>query len=65
MNLENLNLVELNAQELQEVEVGWVNFLLRGLALIAGAALYYHEQDCYKCRGPIYGRPAGDGGQWA
>ena len=44
MNLENLNLVELNAQEVQEVEGGYIGLILAAIAttgavgLIAGAA---------------------------
>jgi hypothetical protein len=65
MNLENLNLVELNAQEVQEVDGGWIVQVLEGLAILATAALMIHEQDCYKCRGIGYGREAGPGGLWA
>lgn len=32
MNLQNLNLVELNAQEQKETEGGWIVPVLRGLA---------------------------------
>lgn len=34
MNLENLNLVELNAQEVQEVEGGFLPLLFIGAALL-------------------------------
>jgi lactobin A/cerein 7B family class IIb bacteriocin len=34
MNLENLNLVELNAQEVQEIEGGFLPLLIIGAALL-------------------------------
>ena len=40
MNLENLNLVELNAQEVQEVEGGWWQAALS----ILGAAIYIYNE---------------------
>lgn len=49
MNLENLNLVELNAQEVNEVDGGWIVPVLEGLALIATAAMMYHDEHCGKC----------------
>lgn len=48
MNLDNLNLIELNAQEIQEVEGGYIGLVAAlvattgGLGLIAGAAYYYY-----------------------
>ena len=39
MNLENLNLVELNAQEVQEVEGGIAPLVVYGLWLCAGIAV--------------------------
>ena len=36
MNLENLNLVELNAQEVQEVEGGFIDILTINLAITVG-----------------------------
>lgn len=65
MNLDNLKLVELNAQEVKEVDGGWIVPVLESLAILATAALLIHEQDCYKCRGIGYGREAGPGGLWA
>ncbi|WP_243699253.1 bacteriocin [Flavobacterium hiemivividum] len=35
MNLQNLNLVELNAQEVQEVEGGFIPLLIWGIAISA------------------------------
>jgi len=43
MNLENLNLVELNAQESQEVEGGMLQLVL-GLITITGAGYYAGER---------------------
>lgn len=48
-NLENLNLVELNAREVQETEGGWAGIVvkvLRGLALAAGIGAAVHDQVC-------------------
>jgi len=42
MNLENLNLVELNAQEKKEVEGGWLYWTLSALA---GSFLYSVIED--------------------
>ena len=48
MNLENLNLVELNAQEVQEVEGGFAGLIIAAigttaaLGLIAGSAYYFY-----------------------
>ncbi len=39
MNLENLNLVELNAQEMKETEGGFIIEFFLGL--IVGAIIYY------------------------
>ena len=64
MNLEKLNLVELNAQEVQETEGGWVVKLLEGVAILASAAVAYHEYNCGKCNGTGYSRNAGAGGSW-
>ncbi|MCV9932280.1 hypothetical protein OIU80_08290 [Flavobacterium sp. LS1R47] len=51
MNLENINLVELNAQEVQEVEGGWI-------VPVALAALYLWGE-IYKSSNGMdeYGRP--------
>lgn len=49
MNIENLNLVELNAQEVQEVEGGWIVPVLRGVAYLALMAVAYHDANCEKC----------------
>ena len=54
MNLENLGLVELNAQEVQETEGGWVVQALQALAIIAGYLADTH--DCYQCH-PIHSTP--------
>ncbi|WP_207917109.1 hypothetical protein [Flavobacterium hiemivividum] len=44
MNLQNLNLVELNAQEVQEVDGGnLVGSFLRGAAYVAQVAVLYFE----------------------
>ena len=51
MNLENLGLVELNAQEVKEVDGGWIVLLLQGLAILANGALMYHEAHCEQCGG--------------
>ena len=40
MNFENLNLVELNAQEVKEVGGGWVGI---AIAIYLALALYDHE----------------------
>ena len=68
MNLENLNLVELNAQEVQEVEGGNpVVKVLEGLAILAAAALMYHETHCGKCNGTGWSTgwySSGAGGSW-
>ena len=37
MNLENLNLVELNAQEAQEIEGGILPVILAGITIIGAA----------------------------
>lgn len=62
MNLNNLNLVELNAQEVQEVEGGWIVKVLQGLAIAASAALMYHEENCGKCNGTGFSIESGAGG---
>ncbi|MEC5165809.1 hypothetical protein RCH18_001542 [Flavobacterium sp. PL11] len=64
MNLENLNLVELNAQEVQEVDGGWVVKLLEGLAIVAAGAMMYHERNCGKCNGTGYSTGSGSEGSW-
>jgi hypothetical protein len=51
MNLENLNLVELNAKEVKELDGGWVVKILEGLAILASGAVIYHEIHCGKCNG--------------
>lgn len=69
MNLENLNLVELNAQETQETEGGHpVVWILEGLAVLATAAMLRHERGCWRCQNgdrPIYGPQVGPGGRYA
>ena len=41
MNLENLNLVELNAQEMKEIEGGfWLELLCLVIGIIVGVELY-------------------------
>ncbi|MCL9805869.1 class IIb bacteriocin, lactobin A/cerein 7B family [Flavobacterium amniphilum] len=49
-NLENLNLVELNAQEMREVEGGLMGEILGALALAGGAMAWAFE------KGEAYGR---------
>ncbi|WP_396179081.1 hypothetical protein [Flavobacterium sp.] len=54
MNLENLNLVELNAQEVAEIDGGWGGVLVRvlqGLAIASGLVVACHESSCSKCNG--------------
>lgn len=46
MNLENLNLVELNAQEVQEVEGGFLPLLIIGVCLLLGG--------CAAEKAPVY-----------
>lgn len=40
MNLEKMNLVELNAQEVKEVDGGWAHFLAIGAGAAAALAIY-------------------------
>lgn len=49
MNLDNLNLVELNAQEVQEIDAGWIVPVLRGLAYLGLMAVAYHDANCEQC----------------
>ena len=42
MNLENLGLVELNAQEMKETEGGWIFEFFLGL--VVGAIIYFLEK---------------------
>lgn len=49
MELENLNLVELNTQELQEIDGGWIVLALRGLAYVGLMAVAYHDANCEQC----------------
>ncbi len=68
MSLENLNLAELNAQEVQEVDGGFPGYkVLEGLAILASAAWMYHEINCGKCNGTGWSTgsySAGAGGSW-
>jgi hypothetical protein len=64
MNLENLGLVELNAQEELHTDGGWIVKVLEGLAILATAALAYHEANCGKCNGTGYSTGAGSSGGW-
>ena len=49
MNLENLGLVELNAQEQKEIDGGWIVLALRALAYVALFAVAYHDANCKQC----------------
>jgi hypothetical protein len=49
VNLENHNLVELNPQEIQEIEGGWIVPVLRGLAYLGLMAVAYHDANCEQC----------------
>lgn len=40
MNLENLNLVELNAQEVQEIDGGWLASLLFLIVIVAFGIIF-------------------------
>lgn len=71
MNLENLNVVELNAQEMQNTDGGigpLVVKILEGLAILAGGAVMLHDQNCSKCNNDgvtiYYGPDGGAGGSW-
>lgn len=68
MNLENLNLVELNAQEALFTEGGhWLVKALEAIAIVATGALMYHEKHCGKCNGTGWSTGAlsqGAGGSW-
>jgi hypothetical protein len=67
MNLENLNLVELSAQEVEQTEGGHpLVWILEGLAIGATALMTIHVSNCWRCQsGQIIGREAGPGGMWA
>lgn len=48
MNLENLNLVELNAQEVQEVDGGYWGLVLTAIGMCgAGAAWVFDKGEAY------------------
>jgi lactobin A/cerein 7B family class IIb bacteriocin len=49
MNLDNLNLVELNAQELQEIEGGFLPLLIIGAVFLLSG--------CAAAKAPIYKTP--------
>ncbi|PBJ11469.1 class IIb bacteriocin, lactobin A/cerein 7B family [Flavobacterium sp. ACN6] len=49
VNLDDLNLAELNAQEIKEVEGGWIVPVLRGLAYLGLMAVAYHDANCEQC----------------
>ncbi|MRJ11612.1 hypothetical protein EDL98_11105 [Ornithobacterium rhinotracheale] len=42
---------ELSYREIKEVSggVAWVPIILRGLAILASAAVMYHDETCCKC----------------
>jgi hypothetical protein len=64
MNLEKLNLVELNAQEISEIDGGWwVRALERvGAALGVYDAISDFKEGWNSVKSPNYG--AGAGGSW-